>query len=623
MSPEQEQAQANKELLRASLMGDIREDVEYAGLTLADILWITVVTLGIGGLPVMLSALLPEGVLYKVGWFLLVFVVYTGMRYLKVPYRLRRWIRYIRTPKSGEDLGLLGVQEDSWLYRSPFVWQAVHRLTAPPWNTAVYDEREKRLGGFELFLRTAAQEQTDVSIHAEQVPDFRWELWEEKLAQNPDKPGIAAMTARRIARMKALAQGGAAMRSEYILRLAFREKALNKLQREDEPEGLTKEQLLRQRLIADIQDRHQRLLPYLHDAGHTTTPLSGYAVAEVLARHWDPLSWRAWKGQNGSWEEGKEETEELQNQWLTVQEEQAEQIPSGEEAKTGWKGWSACLDAFRKALGWCKQMIISLVQRLRRHRPGKPTKDIALSERMEIEKQEEFLLLEAHGGLQSAEEEHPSGQSPAEEGEPSPLLIITSPAPTGKTFVATGLAAANSTAAQPVTLLDLSPDQGAVSWLNPLLQGEQEGWKMYTSRNVPGLTLYTVQDPAVLMPERLGPFIAGQLQEKRRVIVDMPWSYPWRDTLLQLGQGVALVDTDYHHWMCWEQAAPAWQGQVWQNQSEVDMECLTQEHWQLPVSRRFETYPAVRQHLYQGRMMALEPDVRAAFEWRAQRCNVK
>ncbi|WP_164815290.1 hypothetical protein, partial [Paenibacillus macerans] len=64
--------ESNREqVLQASMMGDIREDIQFLGLTIKDIGWIIGLTLIIGGFPFTL----PAPFWLKLFWMIVVFIV--------------------------------------------------------------------------------------------------------------------------------------------------------------------------------------------------------------------------------------------------------------------------------------------------------------------------------------------------------------------------------------------------------------------------------------------------------------------------------------------------------------------------------------------------------------------
>lgn len=300
---DQEQQEREEELLRASFMGDIREDVQFLGLTLRDIGWIVGTTLVIGGFPF----LLPFPVLFKMTWIVAIFMMSTLGQWLKWPYRLKRYIHDAQQKKegAGEDLGsFLGVEEDGWLYRSGKTLHVVSSLSASPWKTAVYAQKRTRIGGFEQFLRAMVQEGFSAQISAEQIPDVRLELWNQKRNYPAKSPGIQAMKLNRIEMWGRLARDGKALRSEYTLTLSTSESKIKIRERADEPADLNPEALKRFRLLSELQEKKDRVLHTLTShGGHSTSLLSGFSLPEIVGRWWDRTAWEAWKMNGDIWAE--------------------------------------------------------------------------------------------------------------------------------------------------------------------------------------------------------------------------------------------------------------------------------------------------------------------------------
>lgn len=627
MNQEQERAEAEHQLLEASFMGDIREDVQVLGLSMADIAWIVVVTFVVGGFPF----LLPVHFLIKIGWFLVVFFFYSAARYMQVPYRLRRYVRYKRIPKtgSGEKLDeFLGAQSEAWLFRSKTVWQMVVRLEAPPWRTAVLNQKRMRIQAYEQFLRACAKEKIVVSISSRQVPDFKWELWQAKADKPKATEGIAQLTNTRMAMWEDLANSTnpkrKAERSDYLLRLAIDETNLTLMERDDEPQGASKEELRRFRILADLREKKNLVLPILEDARHKCSLLSGYAVAEALAESWDPIAWKDWKATRGGWDDPEEKVVDGPNAvgpaaLSTVSEEAAaslEEKPSEKEKTKKEKKEKGA--RFRKWLTVGQKLshnIFSFLVTL-----GVRFASIVRSRR------NPRVIIEADGGepdehpyaediplLQSPEP--PDKTSVTGASEEARVVIVTAPAPTGKSFVAANVAIAHSSVTSSVALVDLSPDKGSLSVINPIRdENQSDGWQMYVSRRAPGFTLWLPTSPEALIWEQLQTFVET-LAGQGRVMIDMPWTYPWRKELFTLGLPVAVIDADYHHWTIWERSIDKWDGEIWQNRQDVDMDDLVREQFGRPVTRRLPTYESAQKALFQGSPLGLEEAYRKDFWW--------
>ncbi|WP_163860420.1 hypothetical protein [Paenibacillus elgii] len=577
------------QLLQASFMGDIREDIQYLGLTMGDIAWIFGGTLVLGGL----VFILPIGFVIKLVWLVVVFVFAALSRYLQWPYRFKRWRRYKfgRRSGTGEDLAeWLGVDPEGWLYKSGYVWHIVLRLQAPPWQTATIAQQCVRVQGYERFLRACLTERVEVAVSSEQVPDFRWEIWNMKRNRPSYSEGLTRITERRLARWQQQARTREAQRTEYTMRLSINEKTLTRLEREDEPPELSKEELKRHRTLADLRERKDLVMSILEDSGHTYTILSGYSVAELNGRQWAPFTWAEWKAMEGTWDD--EEDNDLQSTPGLVLTEEPKRLRG-----KAWK-WQR---RRKRMIVWIYRTYRKIKDRVIQLLPKKPKEQVRSEEVIELREPAPEALL---APVSSRDESVPR------------VLLFTSPSSTGKTFLASNIAVASSTAEQPVALVDLSPDFGTLTLVNPIAADiSKELWRCFSSRTVPGLTVWAPDlEKGLPVAEEIAEHIRA-LAETQRVVVDMPWQFPKRHALFELGLPIAVIDSDYHHWTQWERIGTTWPGEVWQNQNEIDMQMLVEELFSLPISRRFPTYPQARQRLYQGRPLALEPEVQETFYW--------
>ncbi|MFM9329045.1 hypothetical protein [Paenibacillus mesotrionivorans] len=586
-----------RELLQASLLGDVREDIQFLGLTLPDIGWIVAVTLIVGGIPFFL----PLFFLIKMAWIIGVFLVYTGARYLDVPYRIRRLYRYWTSASkgSGEQLPeLLGAQEDSWLFKSGSVWQMVLHVQPPPWHTAELAKKRNRIGALEAFIRTAVREHFSVDVDTHLVPDYQWELWNAKRSKPKATEGIERLSQRRLRLYESSAnlqkdtpERPQAKRTVYVLRLSIEEYRLSLQERDDEPEGATKEELRRYRLLADLRERKNRVLPILEHSGLKCQMLSGYAAAQVLGRQWDAIAWREWQSSQGQW------TDEENPQ--TVEEAEPISIQPVQEKKLSF--WQRFITFIRRewhAL-WTKVQTAAVKRKARSCNKKEVPQENEDKSGQVLALEDKALQLE---------------ESYCEEKGPDmpQVLILTSPVPSGKTFLAANWSVAQSTAEHPVALMDLAPDHGTLTVLNPLQGPTEEGWTLYTSRWVPGLSIWVPTQEACGI-QSVQDKLQELLQSSAQVVIDLPWLYPWREELKVFGQMVAVLDADYHHWTQWERAATAWSEPVWLNKAEVDMDVLVRDHWDAAISKRFPVFPGAAQRLFQGKPIALEPDVRQHF----------
>ncbi|WP_168121899.1 hypothetical protein [Paenibacillus sp. HB172176] len=600
--------EAENELLSIYLMGDIREDAQFLGLTLKDIGWIIGTTLIIGLVPF----LLPVSFWTKLIWLVLVSGFSFIGRMVGLPMHRKRYYldkRYQPKRGSGSDMGaLLGMQEDGWYYvnankNGKPVVQILYQLQAPPWETAILSQKRKRIAAFGQFIRACAKEGFAADIHAEQIPDFRHDIWQQKEASSSDSEGIHNLKMMRIGMWRELARSGEAQRSAYVLRLSIDQHRIDARQRDDEPEG-TKEELKRFRFSAELRERQSRVMAVLAQSGHAYSLISGYVTPELLGRWWDRKAWEQWTDAQESWEEpeteeksehySETETSNLAPEEATADVDEIEQQvvdeidqPTGDERK---RSFLRLLASHCTAL-WA---ILSRLQAIlvlcfwKRKEPTTHELEPAVEDESVQDENESLVLTPG-------------------------IRFLTSPVPSGKTFLSVNLGAAWSSHVSPVHVIDLSPDQGCKTALNPLpLTCDEEGWEAYMSRHTPGLTLW-IPKPGQRDAQAVQRLLR-KLGEAYPVLVDVPWGYPGREELLEHGNAIAVVDNDYHHWLRWAQASPTWQGEVWINNVDSNMEqaveTLVKEQWQLAISYVCPAIPGARNWLYQGRPPATDGAVR-------------
>ncbi|NOU82510.1 hypothetical protein GC101_26960 [Paenibacillus sp. LMG 31459] len=651
---DQDQQEREDELLRASFMGDIREDVEFLGLSLKDIGWIVGTTLVIGGFPF----LLPFPVLFKMTWIVATFMISTLGQWLKWPYRLKRYMHDAQQKKegSGEDLGsFLGLEEDGWLYRSGKTLHVVSSLSASPWKTAVYAQKRTRIGGFEQFLRAMIQEGFSAQISAEQIPDVRRELWNQKRNRPSASQGIQNMKLNRIRMWEGLAQQGKALRSEYTLTLTTFESKIKVRERADEPADMNQEELKRFRLLSELQEKKDRVLNTLTaQGGHSTSLLSGFSLPEILGRWWDRTAWEDWKMNEGTWEEpsfieefaeeqpdpqearslfspllvkeilNKSRKEESEGVGNPVMENEAESTPLVIEEVISETRDFSMLKLRRGSIFKCLQMgnqgVRSLrtmwnkialplfskwfrsfhleCQKFRTRKPGNSDNSVELT-------------LEAIGGVDERKTILPQAeiQSKGLLG----VVLLTSPIPSGKSFLVANLGVATSLSGTTVSIVDLSPDQGTRTLLNPLQQpSELDGWDIWSGKAADWLLFTPSRYPALLEVKQL---LNNRVAEDGLVIAEIPWDYPDREALMQCYHSIVVLDVDYHHWLRFAEAAPNWEGEIWLNQSTPEMShrmaSLLKGKYQKVFAAVYPYFPAAALGLFQGRTLALDPDIRS------------
>ncbi|WP_341347107.1 hypothetical protein [Paenibacillus sp. FSL H3-0469] len=666
---DQEQQEREEELLRASFMGDIREDVEFLGLSLRDIGWIVGTTLVIGGVPFIL----PFPVLFKMIWIVTIFMGSTLGQWLKWPYRLKRYMHDAQQKKegAGEDLGsFLGVEEDGWLYRSGKTLHVVSSLSASPWKTAEYAQKRMRIGGFEQFLRAMVQEGFSAQISAEQIPDVRLELWNQKRNHPAKSPGIQAMKLNRIEMWERLARDGNALRSEYTLTLTTSESKIKLRERADEPAELNPEALKRFRLLSELQEKKDRVLHTLtSQGGHSTSLLSGFSLPEIVGRWWDRTAWEAWKMNGDSWAESspyevsensdplnEQETEQnvLEAQGQEPDEKrslfspslvkfiqddppvedhveneampdiQEEKVPAPlviEDVVTG-SSWRSALQFGKWPLArwlrsgkqgisflrttWSTRLLPWLGRVIRNCRAG--WKNIRARK-----VEPPATTLEYTPDKLTEEEILPPKLPTPGANQLQGIVLLTSPTPSGKSFLAANLGVAASLSGITVSIVDLSPDQGTRTVLNPLQQpSELEAWDTWSGKAADWLLFTPTRYPALQEVEQL---LQRRAAEDRLVIAEIPWNYPEREALQQRYRSIAVLDCDYHYWLRFTQAAPRWEGEFWLNQSTPDMAprmaSLLKEQYQQTYTAVYPFIPSAAYSLYQGRPLALDPEKRS------------
>ncbi|WP_348622617.1 hypothetical protein [Paenibacillus polymyxa] len=657
-------AEQEYELLQANMMGDIREDIQVMGLDLKDLWWIMLMTMLIGAVPFVF----PLPVWFKMAWFISVFLFNFIGRILKWPFRRGRFLLYLRQKKegTGEQMDkLLNAQEDGWMYRSGETLMILVGVRTPPWAPSLLNQKRKRLNGYEAFLRQCIREGFSVHVSAEQVPDFRHDLWNELTEREEDTPGLEDLKQGRLQMWKAEVDSGISNRPAYYIRLDIEEFRVDVRERDDEPDGATKQELKRFRFMAEMREKKDRVLAPLEDSQHECTLLSGYSHAELIGRWWDRTAWREWKASEGTWEEpSAEEVFVLQSgedeEWGeqgkpnaaddSEQSDLADQaddevrtvnslIQTEEEPDTSEEDPLASVlkaisnpdgnksdDAGRRGkwriaaviagmiglpglvLAWIKKELHMLLRRFKDKRVNKTLANEALMVTTETD--------------ESAEQAEPAN-SEARAAEPliSGVYLITAPTPSGQTFLAANVSAAGSSPDHKVSLIDLSPDQGTLTVLNPRqAMCDYDGWQAWESKHVPGLTVYTPWFTPTAYPtsEQVQQLIE-QLKGETSVLVDMPWTYPARKMLQKCYESVAVVDADYHHWLRWEEELPScvWNGRVWLNMADPSMiprmAPIIRERFGKNASAVFPYFPTASHWIYLGRPLAVEPQARRYF----------
>ncbi|RJX40944.1 hypothetical protein D3P09_02695 [Paenibacillus pinisoli] len=583
-------AEAESELLSIHLMGDVREDAKVLGLSLKDMAWIMGTTVLVGLVPF----LMPIAFWYKFIWLGLVFLLSFVGRMLKWPYRRKRLYhdkRYQPSHGTGETMGdLLGMKEDGWFYsnKDGSIVQILYAVKAPPWGTSKLGQKKQRIAAFSSFIRACIKENFIADLFVEQIPDFQHDIWDSKRLTVSDSEGIEQLKFARIAMWSQLARTGKAQRTVYVLRLTINSFHVTGRERDDEPQDLNKNELKRYRFVSELREKQSRVLSHLEQSGHSYSLLSGFVIPELIGRWWDRKSWERWADIQGGWElEGHAETVESDSH-ITDPEaelESSEDVEKKKKVRASGRILAVIGSLLRSAISKFKQL------RLVTGRKSNKKEDADTAA--------EDTLLEGNGEITiAADTEQPAFDL-------GRITLLTSPMPSGKTFLAVNVGVVKSSHELPIHIVDLSPDQGCKTALNPLpISSANAHWQAYVSRHAPGLTLWLPSLDNLPGTKEVVSFIE-ELAVNAPVIVDMPWSYPDRINLMKLGEAVAVVDSDYHHWLQWEKSSRVWEGSVWLNQVDKDMDkamrSLIKENGWIP--NKIHAFPYLsdaRRWLFQG-----------------------
>lgn len=646
------------------MLGDIRDDVEFLGFTLTDILWVIGSSLIIGGFPF----LLPVSVVFKLGWFLFVVFISLLARRFKWSFKLKRAYYDIKQAKSGsgEQMEeLLGVKADGWFYRSNLQIHVVVGLTAPPWDTAVLSKKKSRLGDFENFIRACVREGFELSISSEQINDFRHDIWNAKRNKEVATPGIEKLKQNRIEQWEQFtydnSSGFQARRSEYTLRLSIYEGKVVARERDDEPEGLDKVELKRFRLVSELREKVNRTLGVLDPSGHRWFLLSGFSTPEAIGRWWDRVSWEKWKASEGTWDESDESIqEEAQNEQLdqinevpdsplaeethiteayekTDGEQDPEQDPeqyleilqqaftaissnhiqsADVEDKEEIIEDSLILSSIKTEKKTSKDLLASII----RFRTFITSMVAMVSEYIKTSYKRRRIAVE--GSFERGGEVDVQSND-VEEKQCSTLKgvhLITSPTTSGKSFLSTNVAVANSSLEAPIALIDLAPDLACYTLLNPVAKkSERIQWETWCSPNAPGLILFTPKQYPLV--QEVLDLIENCRQSYSAVLVDLPWMYPGRNELKLYYPMTAVVDSDYHHWTIWEKeiSEHGTDGitDIWLNQTDSHMQFrmndLIKRSFGQSASKIFPCYHEAVKWIFEGRPFAINSQYRESF----------
>jgi hypothetical protein len=468
---------------------------------------------------------------------------------------------------------------------------------------------------------------------------------------------------------------GEAKRSEYTLRLSIPAYEITIRERDDEPMEASKEELERFRMVAELREKVNRTMSSLEGCGHTWSISTGFSLPELLGRWWSRATWEEWKSLQGDWEEELIENEVTQEEViydndiivpvegmvkallikteepLTSNIEKApyiqEQCDLDIENDSYYEKSTGSLEiaeiAFEskeeiealtnqtvskvnkktnkvtKVISKIKQYLYMLVSWLKGvYRPVH-----ALLGKLYLNRKSEQRQVEAMLNIASAEDgqaqEKLNNKTISEEipfsTSFSGVYFMISPTSTGKSFLTTNMAVAHSRPDQVIHVVDLARDKGCLSLLNPLSAASTiQGWECWHSPHAPHLFLWTptmYPDLSLLQTQLL------TWSQEGSVFVDLPYHYPERDQLLEIGQTVGIFDTDYHHWLQWEKEHIKLD-LIWLNQADQKMK----ESFSPLLQERFGQAPAIcvpyfseaAWWCFQGRPLAVQPRVKAQFQ---------
>ncbi|WP_338709263.1 hypothetical protein [Paenibacillus amylolyticus] len=674
------------QLLRVTVLGDIREDAEFLGLTLTDIVWIVINTLVWGFLMVYVF---PFSIWFKGIWIALVFVFNLVGRMKKWPYRRKRFIRYIRQKRNGDVAAFieqLGTEEDSWIYRNKNNKRVhiVASMGAMPWNTSLYKEKQNRIQEYEMFLRSLVMEGFTASVTSETVPDFRHDFWEQKRHTASVNDGIKMLRNGRIDLWEDLANAGEAKRSEYTVTLSIDEKNVSTIE-QDEEDQLSNSEKKRNRFMTELRQKKERIFVHLERSGHDVNILSGFAVPEILSRWLHNKAWEEWKVSGGGWEEESDQHEadhestdtkvaklherfaqmisrkqvdetavskEELNGTLELSDKDTSETPE-DTVETALRAiptkgevnrkrpLNAILGLFKRILVLRKKEKISnedassddLIEQEEQEsvhiteskNEKKPIRDLLLNLNVLklkvkwFERSRKATIIEP---VRHSDPDEIALESSSNQKDVVPLSVIpnavtalTSKGSTGTTFLASNLAVSTSLSGYRTVLIDLSPDRGTLTVLNPKKVSTSEGWENWETRHSPEQLEIKIPGHYPTFEEIVSCIDAAAVDSI--VIIDVPWGYPDRPALEEKYGLVAVLDCDYHHWLQFELSNSEWSGRFWLNQTDETMTKFMSQLIKERYSKEFYAitpyYTNANKSLYQGRPLTLDPELRSIF----------
>lgn len=588
---------------------DIREDILLGGLTISEFFRILLVT---GG-ALLAIFFLPLPFLFKLVFFGIPAVVTAAAIFLGLPSILKKNRLYRKEPKvyEGKKLDAFFPVETAHppCFRTKKgEWLIFLEAYMKGWEHALPEEQDAMVWtGFQSILHNLTAEGAGVMIFVEDdkhLPVEEWTRQTEELDKGRSFQGLEEIGRARLALHREGAVQGQSRRVSYLIRIS--------LDRSKEKEEDVREKLiyLARQTITDL----------------TMCSISSMILSNVssnLQHQYTPSVWRQQKL-------GVEDMEESIT--FSIQPPPVSlKTVTEEEEKTKQRLFHSLWVAIKEKGSW-------LMKLGKRKKSQKEEIDPVLTEE-EILQRISSPIEPFDSEEESMEEEvfsitaHETDAIVPMQGSPQEapivprggLFVYVSRAPTGKTFVSFNTAVLLSRT-QSTSLIDLDiPNRGLHTWANLpeqeqglLTLFQQEGSRGYSPSYATDLTIYGL-DPDVEVEKITSGMMETfwtnlmELKKKQVVVVDVPFTYPYVQTLCEMADEVyALFDSNYHHFRQWRRdwkllctyCEPV---MIW-NQRE---EGLT-----LPFSEEFGHYPAVsiprlegvQQSLFKGRPYVLQPE---------------
>lgn len=649
------------DLMEVGIHGDVREDVKVMGLGLSDVLWIAIITIGFG----FIVFTMPIGFVIKMIVTISLFLSSLLWRWLEIGYRLKRFKHdvYSADDGLGEEMDeLLGVQEDGIFYRSGNDIQLILQVQVPPWMHAKRNEKISRVAAFEAFLRACVIEGFDAEILSEQIPDFQHGIWNYQRSRSYASEGIQKLSLARVVRQEKQAHEGQARRSQYTISLRIPEFRIKARQRDNEPSDVSRAELHRHRMVAELLEKQKRVCSSLQGTGHRIERVAGFVMPELLARTWAPLSWINWKANQENWQEPIEEfsdaiipyeqldytiypdqeeepvttrpTEEVEE--LDAESyEQLVQIAKGEslaeesetdvqKRKTLSDIWVLLVQAMMKLVNKGKEELQALRMKLKRSSNEKPVVETDVEE--SSTEAETDMISSVPWNTDQDDDTEDIILDYVQSHELNGVFWLSAPISAGQSFLATNVAAARALQGQRVTLIDLSVDRGTITLVNPKINTDApisskfEYWVSEQIKRRNQRLLHVVTPVVDVLSYPTVDEIISVIEEHKQyglVLIDLPWYFPGAEQLRLRYPGAGIIDSNYHHWLQWVKEADTWSHDLWLNQVDSEMEerfqSLIKIQFKRPASAVFPLFQAASKYSYSGRPLAFSGQYRSYF----------